>query len=98
MTRFWVRATHSVKRIFSLQCLFVALVVSHFGFEDWTLVLIASVTGQCIPVTFHTGEKPYATRFQHDFKSIITALTDENGFWKDGKREFITVKHTENFQ
>ena len=31
----------------SLLCLFVALVVSHFGFEGRTLVLIASVPGHC---------------------------------------------------
>ena len=33
--------------MFSLLCLFVALVVSHFGFEGRTLVLIASVPGNC---------------------------------------------------
>ena len=31
----------------SLLCLFVALVVSHFGFEGRTLGLIASVPGHC---------------------------------------------------
>ena len=31
----------------SLLCLFVALVVSHFGFVGRTLVLIASVPGHC---------------------------------------------------
>ena len=38
---FWERATHSADRMFSLLCLFVALIVSHFGFEGRTLVLIA---------------------------------------------------------
>ena len=29
----WERAAHSVNRMFSLFCLFAALVVSHFGFD-----------------------------------------------------------------
>ena len=49
---FWERATHSVKRMFSLLYLFVALVVSHFGFEDRNLVMTASVPGHCLPFTF----------------------------------------------
>ena len=40
-----------VNRMFSLLCLFVVLVVSHFGFEDRTLVLIASVPGHCLYFT-----------------------------------------------
>ena len=35
----------------SVLCLFVALVVSHFGYECRTLVLIASVPGHCLPFT-----------------------------------------------
>ena len=31
--------------------LFVVLVISHFGFEGGTLVLIASVPGHCLPFT-----------------------------------------------
>ena len=38
--------------MFSLSCLFVALVVSHFGFEGGTLVRIVSVPRQCLPFTF----------------------------------------------
>ena len=45
MATFWERAAHSVYRMFSMLCIFVALVVSHFGFEDWTRVLIESVSG-----------------------------------------------------
>ena len=45
MATFWERAAHLVNRMFSLLWLFVALVVSHFGFEGGTLVLIASVPG-----------------------------------------------------
>ena len=30
----------------------VILVISHFGFEGGTLVLIASVPGHCLPFTF----------------------------------------------
>ena len=52
MATLWERAAHSVNRVFSLLCLFVALVVSHFGFEGSTLVLIASVPGHCLPFTF----------------------------------------------
>ena len=29
----------------------VILVILHFGFEGWTLVLIASVPGHCLPFT-----------------------------------------------
>ena len=45
MATFWERAANSVYRMFSRLCLFVALVVSHFGFEGRTWVLIASVPG-----------------------------------------------------
>ena len=45
MAIFWERAAHSVNSIFSLLCLFIALVVSHFGFDVMTLVLVASVPG-----------------------------------------------------
>ena len=55
MANFWERAAHSVNHMFSLLCLFVALVVSHFDFEDMTLVLIASVPGLCLPFTFYTS-------------------------------------------
>ena len=51
MVTFWKKAAH-VKRIFSLLCPFVALVVSHFGFKGRTLVLFASVLGHCLPFTF----------------------------------------------
>ena len=51
MTTFWERAAHSVYRMLSLLCLFVALGVSHFGFEGGTLVLIASVPGHCLHFT-----------------------------------------------
>ena len=47
MVIFWERAAHSINHIFSLLCLFVALVVSHFGFESGTLILIVSVPGHC---------------------------------------------------
>ena len=43
MATFWNIAAHSIYRLLSLLCLFVALVVSHFGFEGRTLVLIVSV-------------------------------------------------------
>ena len=56
MATFWERAAHSSNRIFSLLCLFVALVVSHFGFEGRTFVLIASVHVHCLPFTFKTSK------------------------------------------
>ena len=52
MATFWERTTHSVNHMFSLLCLFVSLVVSHFGFEGRTLDLIASVPGHCLPFNF----------------------------------------------
>ena len=43
----WEKAAHSVNCMISLLCPFVALVVSHFGFEGGTLVFIVSVPGHC---------------------------------------------------
>ena len=57
MATFWERATHSVHRMFFLLFLFVALVVSHYGFEDMTLVLIASVPGHCLTDMIYSLEK-----------------------------------------
>ena len=53
MAIFQERAAHLVNRVFSLLCLFAALVVSHFRFEDRTLVLIVSIPGHCLPFTFN---------------------------------------------
>ena len=53
MVTFWERAAYSVNRMFSLCCLFIALVVSHFCFEDGTLVRIASVPGHCLRLTLY---------------------------------------------
>ena len=44
MATFWGRAADLVNPVFSLLCLFVALVVSNFGFEDMTLVLLRKHT------------------------------------------------------
>ena len=52
MVTVWERAAQSVNRMFSSSCQFVALAVSHFGFEGGTLVLTASVPGDCLPFTF----------------------------------------------
>ena len=48
MATFWERAAHSVYHLFSLYF----IVISHFGFEGRTLVLIASVPGLCLSFTF----------------------------------------------
>ena len=42
-------------------CLFVILVVSHFGFKCGTLVLAASVPGHCLPFVSKTNFCHYAT-------------------------------------
>ena len=42
--------------MFSMFRLFVILVVSHIGFEDRTLDLIASVPGHCLHFTFLNGD------------------------------------------
>ena len=40
--------------LFALHvCLFVILVVSHFGFEGRTLILVAPLPGSCSPFTFN---------------------------------------------
>ena len=51
MATFWERAAHSFNCMFSLLCLFVALVDSNFGFEGRTMILIASVPGHCLSFT-----------------------------------------------
>ena len=50
MATFLERAVHLVYQVFSL-C-FEILVISHFGFEGRTLVLIASVPGHCLSFAF----------------------------------------------
>ena len=54
MATFWERAAHLVYHVFSLYYdrLFVILLISNFGFESGTLVLIASVPDHCLPFTF----------------------------------------------
>ena len=53
MATFLERAVHSVNHMFSLLCLFVTLVASHFGFEGRTLVLIASSPGHCLTFIYY---------------------------------------------
>ena len=45
-------AAHSVDQMFSVVLLFVILVISRFGFEGWSWVLIASVPDLCIRFAF----------------------------------------------
>ena len=45
MATFWERNAHLVYRMFSLYCDIIISVISHFGFEGMTLVIIASVPG-----------------------------------------------------
>ena len=52
MVTFWERAAHLVNRMFFVLCLFVILIVSHFDFEGRTAVLIAAISGHCLPSTF----------------------------------------------
>ena len=52
MASFWERAGYSIYRMFPLYFDIVVLVISHFGFEGGTLVLIASVPGRCLFLTF----------------------------------------------
>ena len=40
------------KYVLFVLYLFIILVVSHFGFQSSTVVLIASVPGHCLPFTF----------------------------------------------
>ena len=47
MATFLEKAAHLVNHMFPLLCLFVVLVVSHLGFEDQKLFLIARVSGHC---------------------------------------------------
>ena len=63
MSTFWERAAHSVYRMFSLfLLLIVSLVISHFGFEGGTFVLIASLPGHCLYFTCNMSV-PFSTSF-----------------------------------
>ena len=56
--------------MFPLLCPFVALVVSHFGFEGRTSVLVASVPGHCLPFPFSLKSCSNGMRiscFEHGF-------------------------------
>ena len=48
------RVAHSVNvlHVFFELCLLVILLISHFGFEGETLVLVAPVPGHCLPFCF----------------------------------------------
>ena len=50
MITFWERAAHSVNRMF--MSIYI-LVVSHFGLEGGTVVLISPVHGHWTPLTFY---------------------------------------------
>ena len=52
MAAFQEKALHSVYCMFSLYFDIVILVISHFGFEGRTLVLIASVPDHWLSFTF----------------------------------------------
>ena len=52
MATFWDRATHSIKRMFSLYYDYFFLVISLFGVEGGTLVLSAPVPNYSLPLTF----------------------------------------------
>ena len=51
MATFCERAALSVYHMFSLYFDYVISVISHFGFEGGTLVLVAPVPGLCLPFT-----------------------------------------------
>ena len=56
MANFWEKAAHSVDHMFSgiltsCNITICILVISRFGFEGWSLVLIASVPDLCILFT-----------------------------------------------
>ena len=56
MATFWERAAHSIYHMYVLFVfrLIVILVISNFGFEGGTLVLITSVPGHCLSFTLCT--------------------------------------------
>ena len=49
MATFWTGAAHSFYRMFSLNHVYLYLVISHLGFEGETLVLITRVPSHCLP-------------------------------------------------
>ena len=67
MATVWERAAHSVYSMFSFYFDIVILVISHFGFEGQTLVLIAAVSGHCFSFTFFNYMYLYFS-FRQDHK------------------------------
>ena len=57
MATFREKAVHSVYHMFFLYYCFVVYVISNFGFEGGTVVLISSVPGHCLLFTFDTYKK-----------------------------------------
>ena len=51
MATFSERAAHMLPCVLIVLCLYVILVISHYGFDGRTLVLMASVPGHCLPFT-----------------------------------------------
>ena len=60
MATFNERAAHSVYHVFFVCLLIVVLVISKFGSEEGNLVLIASVPGHCLSLTFDTCIKAFS--------------------------------------
>ena len=52
MATFWEKTASSVNYMFSLCYVYLYFVVSYFGFEGGSMVLIAAVHGHCLPHTF----------------------------------------------
>ena len=60
--------------------LFVTLVVSHFGFNGGTMVLIAPVPGHCLPFAFQAKIKIFFTYFCSKHKIVGTNENPESMF------------------
>ena len=52
MATSWERAAHLANDVLFVLYLICNLVVSHFGFEGGTIVLIAPIPGHCLSFTF----------------------------------------------
>ena len=89
MATFWEIAVHSVYRIFCLYFgLFVILVISHFGFDGGTLVLIASVPGLLLCILFSYLPENVMSRWADFFLDGKNKL----GAYKTGSADLVDTQ------
>ena len=77
MATFWGKScSFGLPYVLFVLCIFVVLVISRFGFEGATLVLIVSVPGHCLPFTIHQISKSLFPNFIADTINWVSEFSD----------------------